>query len=163
MKQNIVIHGKRCSLNSISRKDIEFCRKLKNANRRVFFFMDIITKKQQAKWYCDYIGKPDECMLVIVKRVLFYNIKIGCIGYRRKEDMIDLYNIMIRPMFSGKGYMADAIGLVVKLTRAEYPCMPVGLFVKRDNYSGYVWYLKNGFVKRGESDTYYLLYHKDTI
>lgn len=141
---------------TIAAEDIELLREWKNANRESFFFKEIITSEMQKKWFESYLHRDDDFMLMIVSN----DAKIGCIGFRKLSDRIDLYNLMTaKAENAGKGHMARALELVCAEARQRYSGLPVMVSVLRKN-PALAWYFRRGFVTEREHDTYLELTYK---
>lgn len=141
---------------NIVAEDIEELREWKNANRDSFFFKDIITPEMQGEWFRAYLQRRDDDMMVISSG----GEKVGCIGFRRLEDRIDLYNLILgKGAGTGKGLMAKALDLVCLEARRRYAGLPVMVSVLRTN-PALQWYYRRGFVVVHEHDTYLELERK---
>lgn len=152
--------GQMIRLRPVAKKDLEFCRALRNENRYACFYQKEISKKEQKKWWGLYCSEPGE-LFVVEKRVGFRYARIGCVGYKIRDDFVDLYNVMLLHKWRGQGIVPLAIGMLKTVLPDECKWMPIGVYVLRSNYDEYKWYLRNGFLVVSESDTYYLMYMKD--
>jgi len=129
------------SLRSIGCGDQENLRAWKNANRRSFFFQEMITPAMQARWYEAYRGRPDDFMFIVRAE----GEDLGCLGVRRPETGWDLYNIIAAlPAFSGKGHMGRALRMLCSFALLRFPA-PITAKVLASN-PALAWYLKNHFV-----------------
>lgn len=129
------------SLKSIDETDAELIRLWKNANRESFFFKDIITEAMQREWFAKYTQRTDDCILM----VLANGLNIGCIGFRRLGDRVDLYNIMRGEVgVSRDGMMSRALELVCEEAERCYPGIPIMVSVLRSN-PALRWYHRRGF------------------
>jgi ribosomal protein S18 acetylase RimI-like enzyme len=132
--------------------DIELLRKWKNKNRKYFFYKQIITKKQQLKWFKDYSDRIDDYIFI----VMYGDLRVGCIGFRLIDDVIDIYNVILGDIhFKSKGIMSQALNLM-------YGFMPdkdITVKILTDN-PAIKWYEKNGFFKINENKDYILMGHK---
>lgn len=157
MKKHIKICGSGVVLKTIRKRDIEYCRKMKNKFLHTFFYQKIISKQEQIEWYHRYMDEENNYIFVMTK----FLQKIGCIGYRIRDKTIDLYNLMAN--YNCEKQMKCAVDLVVRHIVEIYGEIPIGMYVLKSNYSMYVWCLRNGFNKSGESDTYYWLTIRGTL
>ena len=126
---------------SITDEDIEILRQWKNENRHSFFFKEIITIAMQQEWFRAYGSREHDFMMVLV----YEGKKIGCIGFRRLEDRVDLYNLIVgQKKDAGQGHMTLALDLVCMEAARRYPREPVMVSVLRTN-PAVAWYLRRGF------------------
>lgn len=138
-------------LYSIGTDDLENLRNWKNAHRDSFFFKDIITTDAQLRWYEGYQNREHDCMFVIRHD----GLPIGCIAFRRLEDRVDIYNVIMGcKEMGGKGYMGIALRLILAEALKRYPELPLTLMVLKEN-PALNWYLKNGFTIAREYETYF--------
>jgi len=135
---------------SIDAQDLELLRVWKNANRFSFFFKDVISPEMQARWYEGYATRPDDFMLMVEQR----GERVGCIGFRRIDSGIDVYNI-IRGVASPTpdGAMTTALDLVCAEGSRRYPGQPIVLSVLRSN-PALQWYFRRGFTVIAEHDEF---------
>ncbi len=66
-KQKIIIEDvtNDVKLRSIDYDDIEFIRKIKNHNRKSFFYQEIISKEQQIQWFNKYLEREKDWIFVV--------------------------------------------------------------------------------------------------
>ena len=139
-------------LTSISKNDIENIRIWKNEHRNSFFYNKIITPKEQAEWFENYLKRENDFIFIIS----FDNKDIGCIAFREIEGMIDIYNVILgNKKFGGKGIMSNANRLMCSLIMDNYSSN-ITVKVLKTN-PAVKWYLKNNFYEIGRGDTYLLL------
>jgi hypothetical protein len=133
-------------LKSITKDDLDELRIWKNENRMSFFFKEIISSEDQQKWFSNFVNREHDYMFVC----LLSNKKIGCIGFRKLDDRVDFYNIILGDStVSKKGYMSFGLKLAVCEAQKRYPGLPVMVSVLKTN-SAMGWYLKNGFEQTAE-------------
>jgi hypothetical protein len=131
------------SLNLISERDLDNLRNWKNSNRASFHYKGMITPVMQLSWYQKYLKRYgcNEDFMFMVKHS---EVTVGCLGFRRKADSWDGYNV-IRGVDvpATKGLMSraflESIELAWKIAR-----LPFQVDVLNDN-PAVVWYLKCGF------------------
>jgi len=144
------------SVRTIGQADIELLREWKNANRESFFFRKIITPEMQEEWFKSYQQRENDFMLVIVNN----SERVGCIGFRRLKDRIDLYNLIVgKTEDAGKGNMSGALDLVCAEAKKRYPGLPIMVSVLRTN-PALKWYAKRGFTTVAEHEDYVELERK---
>lgn len=142
----LLVKGMPVILQSIRQVDLEDLRQWKNSNRECFFFKDVITREGQERWYKAYLERADDFMFVILAE----NKPVGCIGFRRIENRIDVYNVILGiPEMGKKGYMGHALSMMCAFARKLY-IGSIGLRVLSNNPAIH-WYRRNGFVDAGES------------
>ena len=74
--------------------DIEELRLWKNKHKESFFLKKDITPEEQIKWFEFYERDKENFMFVVQEGVDNYYIIVGCMGYRVKDNIVDVYNIM---------------------------------------------------------------------
>ena len=138
-------------------EDLEFLRTCKNAHQESFFFKEIISPEMQAKWFMDYQRRDHDFMLIVEHE----KERVGCIGFRKLADRVDLYNIIIGgEQKTEKGYMAMALDLVCQEASRRYPGMPIMVSVLRNN-PALSWYLRRGFAVTAEHEEYFELIREE--
>jgi len=142
------------SLQEIDFGDLENLRFWKNKHRNRFFHKEVITQEQQAKWFESYLNDEESKMFVVRLGVE----AIGCMGYRIKDNIIDVYNIMRGvetkcDLFT----MTDAFQLMLNFIKDKYQ-RKISCVVLNDN-PAFSWYLKNEFVVKDKYETYSFLEH----
>lgn len=155
MKKQIVLSNKNLSLRSIEETDISLLRLWKNKNRKIFFHKSIISKKDQLEWYKGYTKREDDYIFIIEKS----NVSVGCIGFRKLSDCIDLYNLIIDSKFKKCGYMREALNLLLPAIKKRYKDFIISAKVLKTNNAS-SWYLKNGFFIKNVINSYYLMEFK---
>ncbi|MDG4595655.1 MAG: GNAT family N-acetyltransferase [Candidatus Contendobacter sp.] len=127
---------------SIEEEDIELLRIWKNYYRDRFFFKGIITESMQKNWFDFYLKREHDFMLIILNK----KEKIGCLGFRRLDDRVDLYNLIIgQRKNSGNGHMTNALDLVCKEIKKRYQDMPIMVSVLKQN-PNLQWYFRRDFI-----------------
>lgn len=136
-------------LNTIEKNDIELLRKWKNNNRKYFFYNKIIKAQQQVEWYHSYLNNTDDYIFLVE----YAGSKIGCIGFRLMDDVIDIYNVILgNKEFGERGIMGRALKLMCSYIMDNYN-KEITLKVLSENKAR-LWYLKNGFEEIEEKDNY---------
>ena len=139
-------------LASINKDDLEPLRKWKNANRGAFFHKEIITESGQKKWYDKYTSAENDYIFM----VLYNSVKIGCLGYREMNGLIDIYNVILgKNEFGKKGLMGSALRILCSYLYDNIK----GDITTRVLYENPAksWYIKNGFIKIKRAEDYLLL------
>ncbi|MEM5507014.1 hypothetical protein WNY81_19425 [Shewanella frigidimarina] len=132
--------------------DLENLRLWKNKHRNSFFHKEIISPKQQADWFDSYQSDSENKMFV----VMLDGEAIGCMGYRIKEGIIDVYNIMRGVETNNEKFkMSDAFKLMLNFIKHKYK-KKITCVVLNEN-PAFNWYVKNEFVVKKEYETYSLL------
>ena len=88
----ILSFDKTIILKSIQIDDIEKIRIWKNENKNSFFYKKDISKPEQLVWFKKYIKTVDDYIFIIKYLVE----TVGCIGFRKIENDIDIYNVILR-------------------------------------------------------------------
>ena len=128
--------------------DMDLLRQWKNRFRTSFFFKGIITPAMQSDWFAAYQAREDDHMGVIIAN----GERVGCIGYRRKGDAIDVYNVILGvDGIGGRGIMTTALDLMCADARQRYPGFPIQVSVLKDN-PALAWYYRRGFTCVREHD-----------
>lgn len=141
--------GVAACLRTVAASDCENLRTWKNAHRHAFFYQDLISPEEQRRWFQAYRKRLDDHMFIVVLKA-----DIGCMGFRRLEGKLDVYNIIRGVPGSGRrGEMRDALHLMCAYALSRYTC-EVGCKVLIDN-PAVTWYEGCGFVKRARRETYY--------
>ena len=145
-------------LQEISIDDIENLRLWKNKHKNSFFHKKDITREEQEYWFNSvYSNNNDDIMFVVV----LDGKKIGCMGYRFRDNNIDVYNIMRGVDSTSESFkMSHAFQLMLKYLRSKYNEV-ISCVVLNQN-PAFNWYLKNGFVKVSDSGDYSTLEYVDT-
>lgn len=152
MKKRLILSNNILSLKTIEKSDIELLRLWKNVNRNNFFHKDIISKDEQDSWYKDYSRREDDYMFIIHKS----GISVGCIGFRRLLNCIDLYNLIIDRKYTGRGYMIEALNLLIEDINRTYKGLSIIAKVLKNN-KAIEWYLKNNFFIKDDLDCFYIM------
>ncbi len=137
-------------LRSIVEDDLELLRTWKNLNRTCFFYRELISPEMQAQWFVAYQQREHDSMFMVLHR----NRRIGCLGFRRLEDRVDFYNIILGDQLSARaGLMASALELLCAEAGRRYPQLPIMVSVLRQN-PALEWYYRRGFVLTTEHEDF---------
>ena len=137
------------TLCAITPADLENLREWKNAHRLCFFYQEIITPEQQAKWFRDYLERADDYMFVTESA----GQPVGCLGFRMLDQSADIYNVILgRSESGGKGVMSRAMRLLCSFIAAEFT-RDIGAQVLLSNPAR-GWYRKNAFRETQSFETY---------
>lgn len=95
MKTIFEKNNKKYRLKEIDKNDIEDLRVWKNENKESFFLKEDITPKQQLSWFKNIYSPDNENEMFMVQEFVGgVFINVGCMGFRKKNDDFDVYNIM---------------------------------------------------------------------
>ncbi len=132
--------------------DCERLRAWKNAHRDSFFFRDMIKAEGQRAWFEGYLERADDWMFLI----LVGSEPIGCMGFRLRDDQIDVYNVILgRPEYGGQGVMSQAFRIMCSFAQTRLRREIVARVLKKN--PALEWYRKHGFDVISEEDTHYLI------
>ncbi len=135
---------------TIVAEDIELLRLWKNTYRDRFFSQQVITADMQQNWFRSYLRAQHDFMFVVVHG----DARIGCLGFRRREDRVDFYNIIPGERYHArKAYMSLALDWVCAHVRRHYPGAPIMVSVLRTN-PDLAWYSRRGFTLTREHETF---------
>jgi hypothetical protein len=135
---------------TIIEDDLDLLRTWKNNHRDSFFFKEFITPDMQKEWFRSYLQREHDFMMMIVHE----DERIGCIGFRRLEDRVDLYNIILgQQQYARKGYMTGALDIVCMEIKSLYPGIPIMASVLKNN-PAITWYIKRSFRVTKEHEDY---------
>lgn len=151
-KEKIIIKSikENITLYSIEHLDIELLRFWKNENKDYFFYNKEISPSEQWEWFEGYLERKEDYIFIIE----YKGKKIGCIGFRIIDNLIDVYNsILGDKKFSKKGLMSLALKLMCSYIIDEYK-MNITLKVFAANKAARNWYRKNGFIEKSSKDNY---------
>ena len=142
-----------CTLITIrDEADAELLRQWKNANREAFFYQEVISVSGQNAWLHGYLDRDDDYMFLVVQA----EVPVGCMGFRRIKDALDVYNVILgRSEFGGRGVMGKALGGMIAHAWECYR-LPVTVRVLTSN-PAVRWYERNGFRTVSEHEGYHLL------
>ncbi|MBN1405026.1 MAG: GNAT family N-acetyltransferase [Candidatus Omnitrophica bacterium] len=161
MKENITIrsndNGSCIMLRSAKMKDSEKLRRWKNKNSKYFFHKNIIKKAQQIKWMKDYFSDKNNFMFIIK----YKNTEIGCIGFRKRSDGADIYNVILAHNgLARKGLMTEALNLLFGFIKIRFKNIgKVYVKVLKSNKVAVLWYKKNCFKKTGNfKDAHFMVW-----
>jgi ribosomal protein S18 acetylase RimI-like enzyme len=136
--------------------DRETLRLWKNENKRWFFHHEDITPEQQALWFGNYLGRPDDHVYLVEEKVGDGWIPVGIVACRLLGDTVDLYNIMRgRRIEGGRANMGEALTLLCTRIGEHYDA-PITCKVLSDNPT-LTWYERLGFCVDERRDGHHLL------
>lgn len=142
-------------LHSIEQEDIERIRTWKNRNRDRFFYKEVISSDEQRSWYQQYLSRAEDYIFVVEAKSMAKWDKIGCIGYRKVNDVIDLYNIIRGEKTQERSSMKDAMKMLLAYLMQTYD-LRIKCDVLVDN-PAVEWYNKCGFLIKDHMDGYYVM------
>jgi RimJ/RimL family protein N-acetyltransferase len=132
--------------------DAELLRQWKNANREAFFHQEVISVSAQKAWLRGYLERDDDYMFLVHEAA----VPVGCMGFRRIEDAVDVYNVILgRSEYGGRGVMGNALGHMIAYAWECYR-LPVTARVLTSN-PAVRWYERNGFRIAVRFEGYHLL------
>lgn len=161
MKKNVKIIPEKKSgfcLRSIEAADLSNLRIWKNENRKSFFYQEIITPEQQNIWFQNYCKRLHDYIFVIEGNT---QGPIGCMGFRLKDDKVDLYNIIRGVKKSGNIFVHNAMYTMLAYIINTYD-EPIKCDVLKDN-PAVEWYKKCGFAIWEEKEYYVMGIERDDI
>lgn len=127
-------------LRAIEECDQHNLRVWKNANRRFFFYKEVISETAQQEWFEGYQTREYDYMFIVEAE----ESTIGCMGIRLLEGMWDIYNVILGDeRFSKKGYMSQALRVLCSFA-IGISNVRLGAKVLSDN-PALMWYCRNGF------------------
>jgi RimJ/RimL family protein N-acetyltransferase len=143
--QSLVIYeSPHYQLRAINRGDIEYLRLWKNFNKQFFFLSVDITAEQQETWFEGFITRNNDYMFIVEEIVDGDRFKIGCMGFRVKDNVVDVYNIMRgQPSMKNMFTMSQAFLLMI-MYASKKKKLPITCIVLKSN-PALGWYAKNGF------------------
>lgn len=148
------LHDNEVNLITATLEDQDDLRIWKNSQRNFFFHTAIITPEQQNEWFKGYLNRCHDYMFM----VFVEKIKIGCLAVRLLEQEWDIYNVILgKTDYGKKGYMSQALALVLRFAYEKEPC-PIRLKVLKKN-PAVSWYQKNGFQIISEGEDFYSMQH----
>jgi len=145
--------AKRIRLVAIRPQDSERLRQWKNANREYFFYQKVISKTEQNIWMERYFADEDNFLFLVEHR----GESIGCLGFRKRPDGADIYNvIMARNEFAKKGLMSEGLELLCSFIR-QCHIKRIYLKVLKSNESAQIWYQQNHFQKTEDCNDFFVM------
>lgn len=140
-------------LKLIDETDLENLRVWKNKNKEYFFHQSVITKAQQITWYKDvYLTDKTNYMFVVEEKIGNGFMSVGCCGYRLKNDVVDVYNIM-RGRKTGSEHQMSTAFMMMNAYIAKVLNYKITCVVLRQNPAR-SWYEKLGFEAVLNNDEY---------
>lgn len=132
--------------------DAELLRVWKNADRSAFFDRSEITVAQQAEWFAGLARRDDDFMFIVDVS----GQPVGCMGYRRLDAVIDVYNVICgRREYRRRGLMSRALRAMLGSAEKAYR-LPVTARVLRSNPAA-AFYTSNGFIVAEEEGDQFLM------
>ena len=132
--------------------DIEELRVWKNENRQYFFNKNIISAKDQEKWFDDFLITEDDYIFMIK----YGDLNIGCIGFRLLSGVVDVYNVILgNRQYLSQGIMSFALTLMCSFILDNYK-NDITVRVLIDNPAR-KWYEKNNFLEICEKEDHVFL------
>ena len=142
-------------LRAIGAGDLEDLRTWKNRDRQYFFFREIISPEQQARWFAGYLDRPDDYMFVAEAPRQPDEPPFGCMGLRLVGEYVDVYNVIRGRRLEGEGVrMADAFALMCSFALSFERA--ITLMVLKDN-PAVAWYERRGFARVEERPDHYFM------
>lgn len=139
-------------LKMITINDIEKLREWKNKYRDSFFYKNIISAEEQFNWFANFRYRQNDFMFIILNK----EIRVGCIGFRIIDGLIDIYNVIIgESQYASKGIMKISIELLLNYIMQSYNYDITAKVLKSNK--AITWYQKNGFEVEKSYDEYYLI------
>lgn len=142
----------RVRLRAAGPNDLDNLRVWKNANKAGFFFKGEITPETQAKWYAEYLARPNDFMFIVEDG----GVAAGCMGFRILEGAAaDTYNMIAAPHAKGKGVMKTAMIMMCSYI-AEKFTKDIGCLVIKGN-DALKYYEHCGYRVVGSADGHVVL------
>ena len=132
----------RFKLRTINIEDIELLREWKNQHRSSFFHKEMITSEQQKDWYYKYSVDEDNVMFIVVNE---NGESIGCMGYRKIDSGVDVYNIMRGVKEKNASFKMKEAFLVMLEYIHKHIDDNISCVVLNNN-PAFNWYLSMGFI-----------------
>lgn len=139
MQHNIDSEIQQPHLRKMGLSDLEMLRINKNKNKDYFFLQEDISESQQMQWYEFMMTQTDNVMFMCIDN---NGESFGCIGYRKLENVIDIYNVIrFKP---SEITMSECIKNLISGILKKYVNVPIQVLVL-DNNPAIKWYEKNDF------------------
>lgn len=139
-------------LEKLTGETIQLVRKWRNKNRHYFIHKQLITHKQQEKWYEQYIRDLGRWYFIVCcddKKIGF--IGMSCIS----NDEARIETVLLgEEEYRRNGYMGVALEKIMTL----FPYKTYSLLVLKNNAVAISFYKKNGFTVVNENDTCYIMH-----
>jgi hypothetical protein len=119
--------------------ELEILRINKNKNKNFFFLREDITPEQQLEWYEYMQNQKNNFMFVFFDNK---NVPFGCIGYRKVNDVIDIYNVI--RFVESDITMSKCMEKIIDEININYGELLKQVLVLENN-PAITWYEKNGF------------------
>ena len=141
--------------------DNELLRTWKNNNKRSFFYQQEISPNQQKEWFFAYQKRENDYIFMVEEFVDLKYEPIGCMGFRVKDEEIDLYNIIRGKKSRTGASMHRAMHIMLNYILLKYD-LPLKCDVLKDN-PAVDWYKKCGFDILREIEYYIMQIDKKKI
>ena len=153
-----MIDKNKISIKPINKSHLSKLRLWKNQNKNYFFHKDLITQKDQTKWYKLFKSRKNDYMFVIINN----NSLVGCMGIRLINDEWDVYNVILGNLkYSRKGIMSKAffkmIDYALNLKKTK-----ISLKVLKNN-PAIIWYKKQNFEIINSNENFHTMIYKNHI
>ena len=125
-------------IRKINENDLDLLMVHKNKNKQFFFLKEDITMENQIKWF-EYMKLQKENFMYVC---LDDNNPFGCMGYRKIDDVIDVYNVM--RFEESNVTMSKCLLSMINIIKQKYNNLKIQVIVLNDN-PAIKWYEKNGF------------------
>jgi len=119
--------------------DLDLLRENKNNNKEFFFLKEDITPKKQLEWFEYMQEQKDNFMFIFLDCA---DNKFGCIGYRKINNVVDIYNVMRFGISNVP--MHKCLNKIIEDIEKKYESLPIQVLVLENN-PAIKWYEKNGF------------------
>ena len=146
--ENTKLNQDLTSLRKMTIDDIETLRHNKNKNKKYFFNQEEITYEKQLNWYHYMQEINDNFMFICIDK---NNEPFGCIGFRKLENVVDVYNVM--RFKQSETSMSECMYQIIQEIKKNYSELPIQVLVLKNN-PAIDWYRKNGFTLTEQSDNF---------
>ena len=145
--------GRDFQIRSVEPRDIETLRVWKNKNREFFHFKKIISPHAQIEWFQIFSAKPDRDLLICEHE----GELVACVGFRENDaQTVELFNLICgKDELLGTGVVKEFVYHCFRVLSDSYAF--VNLEVLKSNARAVNWYIRQGFRKEHEAETYYNL------
>lgn len=150
MRHDYSFEGEHIYLIPMDEDTSEQYRKLRNReDNRVFFFNStVIDRKQQEKWFCNYLNKENEYMFaVFLKKTNTFIGGIGIYDIDVLHGIAEVGRIIIdRNIAHEKGYGTEAIMGISRIAGLFLEIKEIYAHIYADNIASKRTFLKAGFI-----------------
>jgi len=133
---------KHVTFQQVTEDDLEFMRKLRNDNRKLFFKTDIISRDHQVKWFQSLRKNKNTTFYII----LFDNVRVGTISCTEKKTERELGNVIIDEPYRRRGILSQVVSIFHKISSK-----PLVVQVRVDNSVALRVYESLGFIDFGKT------------